>query len=160
MNLNQDNQHSLDNNWTIWYHDPNDKRWSSDSYDKLAYITTIEEFLTHYESIDSFTSGMFFLMKDDIPPIWEDPNNIKGGILTYKILKTTSDNIWNDLSMMLIGGSLSDDYTYINGISISPKINNCIIKIWIKDATKINSITFNKESELIKNYSPIHKIFG
>ena len=72
--------HKLENNWTLWYHDPDDKRWSIESYKKVGYITTLEEFLTYYDSIDSFISGMFFLMKDDIPPIWEDPININGGI--------------------------------------------------------------------------------
>ena len=152
-------QHTLNHKWTLWFHDPDDKRWTPDSYNKLATITTLEEFLTYYESIDSFISGMFFMMKNDIPPIWEDPANIKGGILTYKLLKTNSDKIWEELSMMLIGGTLCDDYTYINGISISPKINNCIIKIWIKDSSKMKSIALNKTSELIKNYIPIQKIF-
>ena len=153
-------QHKLDNNWTLWYHDPDDKRWTIDSYKRLVNLTTLEEFLTYYETIGSITSGMFFVMKGDIPPIWEDPANIKGGILTYKLLKNISDKIWNELSMMLVGGTLSDDYTHINGISISPKINNCIIKIWIKDSSKMNSIVFNKESDIFKNYQPIHKVFG
>jgi len=60
---------------------------------------------------------------------------------------------------LLIGGTLADDYTYINGISISPKINNCIVKIWINDASKMNSISFNKENVFLKTYQPIHKIF-
>lgn len=151
--------HKLENNWTLWYHDPDDKKWSIESYKKVGYITTLEEFLTYYDSIHSFISGMFFLMKNDIPPIWEDSMNINGGILTYKLLKNVSDKIWYELSMMLIGGSLSKDYSNINGISISPKINNCIIKIWIKDSSKMKSINFNQETELIKNYQPIYKIF-
>jgi len=152
--------HKLDNTWTLWYHDPDDKRWALDSYKQLASLTTLEEFLTYYESIGSITTGMFFLMKGNIPPIWEDPSNVKGGILTYKLLKNSSDKIWTDLSMLLVGGTIADDYTYINGISISPKINNCIIKIWIKEANKMNSIVFNKESDFFKNYQPIHKIFS
>ena len=153
-------QHKLDNNWTLWYHDPDDKRWTVDSYKKLGYLTTLEEFLTYNNSITSITSGMFFVMKEDIPPIWEDPQNIKGGIITYKLLKNNSDKIWTELLMLLVGGTLADDYTYINGISISPKINNCIIKIWIKDSTKMNSITFNKENQFFKTHQPIHKVFG
>ena len=152
--------HTLDNKWTLWYHDPDDKRWTLDSYNRLAQLTTLEQFLTYYDAIDSVTSGMFFLMKEDIPPIWEDSCNVKGGIITYKLLKNISDKIWDELSMMLVGGTIAEDYTYINGISISPKINNCIIKIWVKEACKMNSIVFNKESDFFKNYQPIHKVFG
>ena len=152
--------HTLDNKWTLWYHDPDDKRWTLDSYNRLSQLTTLEQFLTYYDAIKSVTSGMFFLMKEDIPPIWEDSFNIKGGIITYKLLKNISDKIWDELSMMLVGGTIAEDYTYINGISISPKINNCIIKIWVKEASKMNSIVFNKESDFFKNYQPIHKVFG
>jgi hypothetical protein len=152
--------HTLDNKWTLWYHDPDDKRWTLDSYNRLAQLTTLEQFLTYYDAIESVTSGMFFLMKEDIPPIWEDSCNVKGGIITYKLLKNISDKIWDELSMMLVGGTIAEDYTYINGISISPKINNCIIKIWVKEASKMNSIVFNKESDFFKNYQPIHKVFG
>ena len=77
--------HTLDNKWTLWYHDPDDKRWTLDSYNRLAQLTTLEQFLTYYDAIDSVTSGMFFLMKEDIPPIWEDSCNVKGGIITYSI---------------------------------------------------------------------------
>ena len=153
------NQHKLDIDWTLWYHDPDDKRWTLDSYKKLTRFKTLEDFLTYYDSINTFISGMFFVMKEDIPPIWEDPSNIKGGILTYKLLKNTADEIWKELSMLLMGGTLTNDYTNINGISISPKINNCIIKIWIKDSTQMKSIVFNKDSNIFKTYHPIYKIF-
>ena len=153
-------KNKLDFKWTLWYHDPDDKKWDLNSYIKISTFTTLEEILTYYDEIKIFTHGMFFVMKENIPPIWEDPANIKGGIMTYKLLKNISNKVWEELSMSLVGGSLTDDYTYINGISISPKINNCIIKIWIKDSTMMNSIKFNNDINLLKNYQSIHKIFG
>ena len=32
-------------------------------------------------------------MKNNIPPLWEDINNINGGVITYKITKKNADNI-------------------------------------------------------------------
>jgi hypothetical protein len=66
---------------------------------------------------------------------------------------------------MLIGNSITDDdiiVKNINGISISPKKNYCIFKIWINDVAnfKESSIydfinysieNFNKEELLIQN---------
>ena len=150
----------LDTKWVLWYHDPDDKRWSLESYKELCVFSTLEEFLSYYDEIKTFVSGMFFLMKEGIPPIWEDPQNIKGGIMTYKLLKNISDKAWVELSMLLIGGTLSEDYTNINGISISPKINNCIIKIWVKSSNAMNTLKFNAEIDLLKNYQPIHKVFS
>ena len=153
------NIHDLDIQWTLWYHDPDDKKWDIDSYKKLIKFNTLEDFLTYYESIGTFINGMFFLMKEDIIPIWEDSNNINGGIITYKLLKNNSNKTWEELSMLLVGGTLTEDYTNINGISISPKINNCIIKIWVKDSSKINLIKFNNNIDLFQKYQPIHKVF-
>ena len=76
---------------------------------------------------------MFFLMKNDIFPKWEDINNIDGGTWSYRVTKKESDEVWNIFSSSVIGMSITkneDDMKFINGISISPKINNCIIKIW------------------------------
>ena len=42
--------------------------------------------------------------------------------------------VWKMLSYILVGESLSDDKSIrknINGITISPKKNFCIIKIWL-----------------------------
>ena len=51
-------------------------------------------------------------------------------------------DIWTTISIYLINENISDEN--INGISISPKKNFCIIKIWTKnnntDITKINKI--------------------
>jgi translation initiation factor 4E len=153
------NNHNLDIQWTLWYHDPDDKKWDINSYKKLIKFNTLEKFLTYYESIGTFINGMFFLMKEDIIPIWEDSNNINGGIITYKLLKNNSNKTWEELSMLLVGGTLTEDYSYINGISISPKINNCIIKIWVNDSSKINIIKFNNNIDLFQKYQPIHKVF-
>ena len=35
-----------------------------------------------------------------------------------------------------------DEHQYINGISLSPKINNCIIKVWMNE-NKDNKNIFN-----------------
>ena len=71
----------------------------------------------------------FFLMKGDIPPIWETGKNIGGGMWTFKVPKKSLDKIWIDLIAFTLGNTLTknpDDMKHINGISISPKINNCI----------------------------------
>ena len=102
-----------------------------------------------------------FLMKNNIPPLWEDINNINGGVITYKITKKNADNIWRDLTMGLIGNTLTENQNnYINGISISPKINNCIIKIWVKSERLLTKIKFNKFITLFNNNNiPIYKTF-
>ena len=75
-------------------------------------------------------------MKNNIKPIWEDYENSKGGCLSYKINTDYVYEVWKKLNYYLIGETLINDKEIIyniNGISISPKKNFCIIKLWIKD---------------------------
>ena len=101
-------------------------------------------------TIPTYGSGMFFLMKDDIPPIWETGKNIGGGMWTFKVSKKSLDKIWIDLIAFTLGNTLTknpDDMEHINGISISPKINNCIVKIWNDDNKSRDTSIFNPDIE-------------
>ena len=79
---------------------------------------------------------MFFLMKDGIIPIFEDVMNINGGYWSLRITKKDALDYWEKLLYYICVESIVSDESNenkINGISISPKINNCIFKIWTSD---------------------------
>jgi len=126
-----DNKYLLNRNWVVWYHGVNDKKWDIESYKQLGIIYNINDYNNIINNIKSVMAGMFFIIHKGITPRWEDKQNIKGGALTLKISKKVIDDIWVKLVAALIGESLTEDpenMKYINGISISPKINNVIIK--------------------------------
>ena len=130
--------HKLNSNWTLWLHLPYDIDWSINSYKKVFTFDTLEDCISLIENINKeiVQKCMLFIMKNNIKPIWEDSNNCKGGSLSYKINTENVYDVWKKLNYYLIGGSLIDDKDIIdniNGISISPKKNFCIIKFWIKD---------------------------
>jgi len=136
------------NKSTLWFHKVNDTNWGIDSYVKIVDIVNDDDFLYTYKRINNFTSGMFFLMKDGIKPVYEDEHNAKGGIFTFKISKKVSKSFWLELSNMFIKDELVKDKKHsklLNGISISPKINNCILKIWTSkyDGVSINILRNN-----------------
>ena len=105
----------------------------------------------------------FFIIQDGIMPRWEDKNNIKGGVLTLKISKKKIDEIWVNLIASLLGETLTEeeeDMKYINGVSISPKINNVIIKIWFNQSNlKFNTIISSK-LEYLKGIPTIFKKYN
>lgn len=149
-------EYKLAHNYILWFHKINDKNWNFDSYIKVKKIGTICDFWSAYSKISTYNSGMFFLMKEGITPLWEDPKNINGGYWSFKIFKTQSDEIWNNLSMALIGGTLTkynENMKYITGISISPKINNSIIKIWNNDSNASDHNILNNISKLVASKS-------
>ena len=61
-------EHKLHTPWVLWFHSLDDTNWTKDTYTKVAEINSIEEFLGVYQDFDTFTKGMFFLMRKDIFP--------------------------------------------------------------------------------------------
>jgi hypothetical protein len=88
-------------------------------------------------------------MKNNIKPVWEDPNNIKGGCWSYKIIDSMASELWEDLSVLLVCDELLQN-TIALGLSIAMKKNNtCVIKIW-NDNNNVNSIKNINKSILKK----------
>ena len=115
----------LNNEYSFWFHNPNDTNWSIESYHEILHFTTIEEFWVLMESIkkEYVENGMFFMMRDSTKPIWEDDQNCMGGCWSYKVDKKDVYRVWIELSAKIIAEDTVDDENWdlINGISISPK---------------------------------------
>ena len=128
--------HSLSSKWSLWAHLPHDTDWSVNSYINLFTVSTVEETIALVETLPEtlVKNCMLFFMREGIKPTWEDPRNRKGGCFSYKVSNKNVGAVWKNLSYILVGESLTEDKglrKHINGITISPKKNFCIIKIWI-----------------------------
>ena len=80
-------------------------------------------------------------MKDGVAPMWEDPKNKNGGCFSYKVSNKNVYEVWRDLTYVLIGGTISSNSSFVNsvtGITISPKKNFCIVKIWLSNCDHQN----------------------
>lgn len=133
--------HKLENKWSLWFHKINDHNYNLDSYINIHDIEYIEYLIVLYRKLNNFSAGMFFLMKENIKPMWEDEKNLNGGFWSFKILKKNINQVWYKLSLAIINNSVFKNIetnNFVNGISLSPKINNCIIKIWF--SKKYNDI--------------------
>lgn len=130
----------LSSPWTFWFH-KNDMVWGRETYEKICTVKTVQEFVEVLNTIPTYNAGIFFLMRDQVFPMWEDPENIKGGYWSFKVNKRNSDKIWENICSACIGNTIMRDPSnmkYINGLSFSPKINNVIIKI-LNNNSSINS---------------------
>lgn len=136
-------QHKLKNSWRFWAHLPHDTDWTVKSYKNIYKLSTVEEAIVLFETIPEkmVKNCMLFIMKDGIQPLWEDPKNRNGGCFSYKISNKTVVNTWKQLAYTLIGENLAINQSHgslINGITISPKKNFCIIKVWLSDCDHQN----------------------
>ena len=144
--------HALSEKWVLWAHLPHDADWSMNSYIPVMTVTYVEELISLIHTLPEslLSTCMFFLMKEKINPVWEDPSNKQGGCFSYKITQTIAD-CWRNTSFSMIGKTLSKEKGFqdaINGISISPKKNFCILKVWMsscafQDASKITLLKPN-----------------
>ena len=124
----------LNSKWDLWFHNLSNPDWSINGYTKIYTLETIEEFweINMRMNINIIQNGMFFLMKEGIQPLWEHDTNINGGCWSYKISKKECYISWVELLIAICGETLLEDKynNIINGVSISPKKNFCIMKIW------------------------------
>lgn len=155
-----DSYHMLSNKWVLWFHDPSDTEWGLNSYMNVFEFDSIELFWHLFNNIDkqTITQGMFFIMKKDIVPLWEDKKNENGGCWSYRIQKKNAHDAWINLAMALCGNHLTDEkyIKSINGISISPKKSFCIIKIWNNDSS-INNIKIINKIDKLDNSDSIYR---
>ena len=145
-----DEMHKLSNKWTIYAHLPHDTDWTLASYKTLFATDRVEEFITLTESLpDQLISNcMLFIMRSGIQPTWEDESNANGGCFSYKITNKFVKEVWTRLTYSLLGETLTknkDIHDIINGITISPKKNFCIIKIWMANCLYQNPTIITNE---------------
>ena len=140
---------NLKDKWIIWYHSINDNKWDKNSYKNICNVDTLldYQYITDTFQQDHYQNGMFFCMKDNIFPNWEDPDNRNGGCLSFKVPSKNIIKEWNDLLLKIITNNLftSENYDEINGISISPKKEFNIIKLWFKNSDFDYKSQFHQE---------------
>ena len=146
--------------WKLWYHSITDNNWTKKSYNKLFDIRDLCDYKLISDTFkqNHYQNGMFFLMRNDIFPNWEDPLNRLGGCLSFKVPSNKIIEDWDQLVLRCITENiLSQENDVINGISISPKKEFNIIKIWFnKDPFNYKDI-FNTFGEYIKLENSIYK---
>ena len=135
--------HELKQKWNLWAHLPQDTDWTSKSYKLIYNFKTIEDTIAITESTPDplIKSCMLFVMKDGINPVWEDPKNRNGGCFSYKVSNKNVCDVWRELNYVLVGETISNSSSFVKcvtGITISPKKNFCIIKIWMTNCENLN----------------------
>ena len=158
--------HCLNDKSNYYYHLPGDSNWSLSSYKLImGNIDSVEAVKKLNEQIRNpiIKNTMLFVMRDGITPLWEDPKNRNGGCFSFKVLNRQVSDIWKSLLCALCGETLCIDSAksqYVNGITISPKKNFCIIKVWLSSCdfqdpnTIIDIPNLSKSGCIFKRHEP------
>jgi len=137
--------------WTFYFHAPKEKRWTLDTFQPIAKIHTLQDILSIFQEMgDKLKRGMYFCMKDPVPPLWENYQNIRGG--SYSLRGGPDDGVDYYKTYVIgtmLGLATTNQNDSIVGISMSPKIMNgpngtskigfYVIKVWNRDCDKYNN---------------------
>jgi hypothetical protein len=141
--------------WTLYFHSPEETKWTLNTFINLGAMKTWRDFWNVIETLkaDSLSDGMFFMMRDPSPPLWESHQNIRGGCYSFRCQKKDAADIYlNHMIASMLGGLSGHPENRINGISISPKRGFNIVKVWNTDAQK-----FNHPSNIDTSFSTIRE---
>jgi hypothetical protein len=141
---------TLQTSWHLYWHARDNKSWDLASYKEKATITNVAEFWRIYNNLRTVAFDMFFLMRANHPPLWEAPNNVHGGALSFRIHNKEVDNFWLIASLLLIGETICSCPEEIVGLSVSPKLKNTTIRIWYRDEKRLDAITKSLHHELLR----------
>jgi len=132
----------LENSWSFhFYKNEKTKTWK----ENVKFITTVdfvEDFwgvYNHLQLVSKLSPGcdyMFF--KKDIPPMWEDPQNLDGGrwilSLEKKYRNSSLDVYWLNTLLALIGDQFMEESQYVNGIWVNVRTKGDKLSLWTKAA--------------------------
>lgn len=145
-------KHPLQNQWQLWYWRNTGGSWQ-DNLLKVAKFQTVEDFWAlfhHIEVASNLQVGSDYnLFKDEIEPMWEDPNNRKGGRWLFTLLKSQAskaahpkllDDLWLEVLLCLIGESFGEYSKQVNGAVLNIRAKMDKIAVWTTDCKDLVAV--------------------
>jgi hypothetical protein len=155
--------HKLISTWVLWYHTPSNPDWSINGYHKICEFKYAEDVVKIIPLIPEniITNCCLFFMKKGIDPIWEDKSNCNGGAFSYRITNKFVLETFRDLSFVVAGETTGSSRLFndkVNGITISPKKNFCVLKIWMRNSDFQNPAVITNDIKNLVASTALFKI--
>jgi hypothetical protein len=140
--------------WTLYFHSPDETKWTLNTFISLGAMKTWRDFWTVMDGLqlEYLSNGMFFLIRDPFPPLWESHHHIRGGCYSFRCQKAEAPDIYINHIIAVMMNVLTDPKNQINGLSISPKRGFNIVKAWNN-----NAAAFCKPSDINTTFSTIRE---
>ncbi len=150
------NDESLDlkmpNKYTVLAHHNDDKNWDLLSYLNITTLYKWSDIPKFFNTLDkakgesTYADFDIFIMKNDILPLWEDPENRDGGVICSLKIDALDEayEVFKKLAYHMVNNTLlkfsPNTWNYVNGLSFSPRTMEhispdafcVIIKLWFK----------------------------
>jgi len=129
--------------WTLYFHSQDENKWTLNTFVSLGPLKTWFQFWAVINTLkmESLSDGMFFMMRDPSPPLWESHHHIRGGCYSFRCQRYNAADIYINYIIAAMMDVLTDESNTINGITISNKRGFNVIKVWNTDASKCSHPT-------------------
>lgn len=140
--------------WTLYFHSPDETKWTLNTFISLGPMKTWRDFWMVIDGLqlEYLSNGMFFMMRDPFPPLWESHHHIRGGCYSFRCQKSEAPDIYVNHIIAVMMNVLTNPKNQINGLSISPKRGFNIIKAWNNNAE-----AFCKPGDINTSFSSIRE---
>ncbi|KAF9140516.1 DEAH-box ATP-dependent RNA helicase prp22 [Mortierella sp. GBA39] len=159
----------LKRKWTFW-HDKIVANATPASYTEnlktVAEADTVQGFWSVYNNTTgpeklALRCSLHFMHKG-VKPLWEDPQNERGGAWNFRIAKASTPVVWRELLMALVGEQFEDTIApgdEIFGLSVSARWNSDIFQIWNMDSSlKESSTVMDKVAAILANIDSLKDV--
>ncbi|PGH33116.1 hypothetical protein GX50_04100 [[Emmonsia] crescens] len=138
----------LQYHWTVWY----EKHLESSNYDERLYILheDVADIGTFYRVYNNYPwqkvklRDTVHIFRKGTKPVWEDPENQKGGCWTFRVPKAQSQAFFHEVAILCMANefqaALEAEHDHVLGISTSVRFNSHLISIWNKSGSNPKAI--------------------
>lgn len=160
QNINN-NQNILNSSWKVYIHNLTEKDWTLDSYKFVFEIKSIGDFWTFFNNVKDFRKFNFYIMRGNIKPVYEDPENKNGYSYSYIIPGRKVTDTFTDILVKMVSENLLNDKNFneVCGISLTPKLKGIsILKVWLKNKNNVLKLNTYNEN-LMNGRFQLHKFY-
>ena len=125
--------------WTLYFHATDETKWNLESFHKVGTVRTWRDFWLLVDTLtaEAFGKSMFFWMRDPLPPLWENKDNIRGGNYSIRVSDADIPTTFTRYAVAsMLGEVFSSGENRVQGFSIAPKRGFSVLKVWNQNADK------------------------
>mmetsp|Transcript_27463 Transcript_27463/g.107470 ORF Transcript_27463/g.107470 Transcript_27463/m.107470 type:complete len:201 (-) Transcript_27463:515-1117(-) len=116
------------------------------SIKEIGSFGSIEDFWSFYSHLtrpnDLAVNTDYYMFREPVKPLWEDPENKNGGRWTIRMKKGIANRAFEDMSICLIGEQF-DEYETVNGLALSVRYQEDVLSLWTRtsdEQSRLDSI--------------------
>ncbi|XP_041449438.1 LOW QUALITY PROTEIN: eukaryotic translation initiation factor 4E1 [Drosophila obscura] len=139
-------QHPLNNEWTMWYVEPDRAKTWEQTLHQITSFKTVENFWSLYYHIKTPSQikigSDYCMFKAGVRPMWEDEANVKGGrwIVSFPKSATGDLNFYWEYSLLSLIGEFCEHSPDLCGAVVNIRQKADKIALWTADGSNEEGI--------------------